>query len=132
MILTAYARPWPTWPSIEIQCALGWTKLPQGTMWLEWLTGSPALKHRQVGKRSPMSSKRWAERLNRLRNMSLAEVRERTKQELHKRIDLARFHLNSVQPTAIIEENVGRGRFFFYQEQVPELVTLLRQKVPAQ
>jgi hypothetical protein len=63
--------------------------------------------------------------------MSGAEMRERTLQELRKRIDLVRFRLNGRPGAPVVPaHDVTPGHFFFYPEQLPELAALLRQRFP--
>ena len=73
------------------------------------------------------------DRVRRLASMSGAEMRERTLQEVRKRVDLVRFRLNGRSGAPLTPaHDVTRGHFFFYPEQPPELTALLRQRFPTE
>lgn len=80
-----------------------------------------------------MSSKSWRSRMAKLQSMSAAEARERGLQEVHKRLDLLRFHLSArSSPRISLNSAASSGSFFFYPHQVPEILRLLRDRFPEQ
>ena len=68
-------------------------------------------------------------RWKRLLSMSGAEIRERTRQQVYKRVDLLRYRLNA-SPSVTISHHASLPRFFFSSEQLPELTELLRKRMP--
>jgi hypothetical protein len=76
-----------------------------------------------------MSSK-WTDRVQRLRSMSAEELRERGLQEVHKRLDLLRFHARVDRGKVSLRPAASDSAFFFYPDQLPEIIKLLRRLLP--
>ena len=71
--------------------------------------------------------------LRRLRSMSGAELRDRARQEISKRIDLAWYKLGKTPRARILRGPSGSApRFFFSSEQLAELTGLLRERFSEQ
>ena len=80
-----------------------------------------------------MSSKSWTEKAGRLRSMSSAELKARGLQEFNKRLDVLRYYLErpGFLPFRAPAEP-QTGSFFFYPDQVPEIIQLLHEALPEQ
>jgi hypothetical protein len=61
--------------------------------------------------------------------MSGAEILERSRQQIDKRVDLLRYRLHA-GPSVKISHGASQPRFFFSPEQLPELTALLRRRMP--
>jgi Heparinase II/III-like protein/Heparinase II/III N-terminus len=70
-------------------------------------------------------------RWTRLRSMRAGEICDRARQEISKRIDLARYSLHAA-PRARIAQPHKVPQFFFAPQQLPELAALVREKLPDQ
>lgn len=73
------------------------------------------------------------QKLSRLGDMSWDELRTRARQELNKRLDLARYRAGLLPHTNGGSQKPCRDpQFFFSREDVPRLAALLRQMLPKQ
>ena len=68
-------------------------------------------------------------RWKRLLSMNRAEILERSRQQIYKRVDLLRYRLHA-SPGVKFSHSASQPRFFFSSEQLPELTALLRQRMP--
>jgi Heparinase II/III N-terminus/Heparinase II/III-like protein len=66
----------------------------------------------------------------RLRASNRAELVDRARQEICKRYDLAQYHLRFPRRIEISRGKTEPAHFFFEPQQVPEIVALLRQRLP--
>src|SRR5207244_11853076 len=69
----------------------------------------------------------------RLRSMTVDEIVDRVRQHVMSRLDFQRFKYgkNVVAPPVLIRPEKP-GRFFFAPKDVPELCSLLRERMPGQ
>jgi hypothetical protein len=73
---------------------------------------------------------RWYKRCKRLMNMSLGELRERSRQEVAKRTDLLLFRTGHNLISYSSSHAKSCGRFFFTSEELPSIVGSLRELLP--
>src|SRR5215469_4205635 len=93
-----------------------------------WRIGFVAVLFRSIGKRSHMPSESAAHAFwRRLRSMNGGEIRDRARQEISKRVDLARYFLQLAPHAKIVGHRYTPPQFFFAPQQLPDLAVLLRE-----
>src|ERR1700690_2015760 len=78
-----------------------------------------------------MTPRNWRKIKDRLAEMDGAELRGRIRQELAKRQDGLFSHVGSnFSEGPRYPNRAGAGKFFFGADSVPEILTLLQQRIP--
>jgi hypothetical protein len=77
--------------------------------------------------------KHWPVNIERMKSMGLAELADRSRQELKKRVDAILFALRvDASRREIRKAKTGSPNFFFSSEDVPQLISLLKERMPQQ